>query len=374
MQIEEKIRRVLVFVLEIAAMILLYAVLNSTGIYKYIILSVVCLFILVVNYRKVHQVLSDWYLMIPILLYCGIGGILSICGGTLTLWTIKTMGFWLLPPIVSFLLCTVYEDNQKHMIDVQFYGCCLAYVFPILEWFLFGGGMSESTFAFPLGLFILYYAWQHRWIHMMIAAFFMYFADKRIATLAVIACAFMMIFMKLAKYSKKWVKALWGMVTAAGCLYIYSICSGLFEWFCIRLGIDTSHRLDVYPQIAAQIPDNYFLGKGLGTVNEMLPQILEPGLIDWFENPHNDLLKIFVELGGIGLVIFLLSYLAVFKIAEKRITQRALSQLFVIFAYFVLLMTTDNVSVYILFLVPMHSICLALAGEKKEIEHENYAK
>lgn len=373
MQIEEKIRRVLVFVLEIAAMILLYAVLNSTGIYKYIILSVVCLFILVVNYRKVHQVLSDWYLMIPILLYCGIGGILSLCGGTLTLWTIKTMGFWLLPPIVSFLLCTVYEDNQKHMIDVQFYGCCLAYVLPILEWFLFGGGMSESAFAFPLGLFILYYAWQHRWIHMMIAAFFMYFADKRIAILAVIACTFMMIFMKLAKYSKKWVKALWGMVTAAGCLYIYSICSGLFEWFCIRLGIDTSHRLDVYPQIAAQIPDNYFLGKGLGTVNEMLPQILEPGLIDWFENPHNDLLKIFVELGGIGLVIFLLSYLAVFKIAEKRITQRALSQLFVIFAYFVLLMTTDNVSVYILFLVPMHSICFALAGEEQEkekLDHE----
>ena len=48
----------------------------------------------------------------------------------------------------------------------------------------------------------------------------------------------------------------------------------------------------------------------------------------------------------------------------KRIHQRALSLMFVIFVYFMMLMTTDNVSIYILFLVPMYSICLALIREK----------
>ena len=209
---------------------------------------------------------------------------------------------------------------------------------------------------------------------MSMAIFFMYFADNRIATIAVTGCMLLMLFMNFVQYGKKWIYALWGMLTFVGCGYIYSIRSGLLEWFCVKMGIDTSHRLDVYPVVAANLPEDYLFGKGLGTTNEMLPNILEPWLIEWFENPHNDLLKIYVELGAIGLVLFLLSYLVVFKIAEKKITQRALSQLFVIFVYFVLLMTTDNVSIYILFLMPMHSICLALAGEKKEIKDEYHAK
>ena len=202
----------------------------------------------------------------------------------------------------------------------------------------------------------------------------MYYADKRIVTLAVFLCVCLMIFMKVVKYSAKWIKALWGMLIFAGCFYVYGICEGWLERFCVWAGIDTSHRLDVYPQLAVHIPENYLLGRGLGTANELLAEILEPWLYGWFENPHNDLLKIFVELGAIGIVLFLVSYLVVFKIAEKKITQRALSQLFVTFVYFVLLMTTDNVSIYILFLVPMHSICLALLGEKKENEDEYHAK
>ena len=55
---------------------------------------------------------------------------------------------------------------------------------------------------------------------------------------------------------------------------------------------------------------------------------------------------------------------------KKRIKKQALSQLFVIFVYFMLLMTTDNVSIYVLFLIPMYSICLALMGEKEKAHLE----
>lgn len=374
MQVEENIRKVVLFLLEIAAMILLYTTLNSVGIYKYIVLCCISIFLLVINHQKLGNVLPDCYLVIPILLYCGMGIVLSIFGGTMTEWTIKTLGFWTLPPVFSALLCITYDQKRGHMIDMQFYGCILAYLLPILEWFLFGGGVGESIFAFSLGLFAVYYIWKHKWLHAVIAAFFMYYADKRIVTLAVILCICLILFMKLVKYSKKLVKVLWSLLIAASCFYVYSIYSGLFERFCGWVGINTTYRLNVYSQLAAHIPENYYVGKGIGTANEMIVEFVDPWLIWAFENPHNDLLKIFIELGAIGLVLFLTSYLVVFKIAEKKLTQRALSQLFVIFVYFVLLMTTDNVSIYILFLVPMHSICFALAGEKKESQDENHAK
>ena len=374
MQMEEKIRKLLIFVLEIFAMAMLYMLLSSAGIYKYIVVGTVCLLICVINYQKIDSALAEGYLFIPVLLYCGMGGALSLCGGTMTLWTVKNFAFWIFPVIVSLSLRTIYEDDRRHMIDIQFCGCVMAYVLPIIEWLLFGGGLAESIYAFPLGVFFIYYMWRHEWLKVCVIAMLLYFSNKRIAILAVVLSVALMLFMRCVAYSKKWIKIIWGLLCGVACFYVYSISSGLFEQICYRFGINTTYRLDVYTQLSEHIPKNYFLGEGIGTANKMIYEFVDPGLIWAFENPHNDLLKLFLELGSIGLVMFMISYFVVFKIAEKKITQRALSQLFVIFVYFVLLMTTDNVSIYILFLVPMHSICLALLGEKKENEDEYHAK
>ena len=162
-------------------------------------------------------------------------------------------------------------------------------------------------------------------------------------------------------------------MTAVG-MYIYSICSGLFAVFCDRFHIDTNTRLGVYMQVVEKLPDNNLFGQGIGSCNEMLKNILPEWMFTrYYNNPHNDFLKFYVELGAIGLVLFLLSYFVVFYIAAKKLKQYAFSQLFVTIVYFMLLMTTDNVSIYISFLIPMYSVCFALMSERKE-ENENHAK
>lgn len=370
---KSRIRKIITVILEVFGMVLLYAMLDTQGMIKYIVSLMLVLFILVLNYKNVLVVKEDGVLILPILIYCILGIVMSMCGGTKTLWTIKNVLFVLFPPIVSYVLCLRYGNKRRHMVNISFCGSVIAYLYCNRFYFL-TKGYCESTFAFVFGLFILYYLWNKHWEKVGIAAVCMHLANKRIAVLAVIACIVLMLVMKLLKYKKKWIYVFWIMLIATAGIYVYSIYSGVFENLCIRLGVDTSHRLEVYPVVVEHIPKNYFWGQGLGTTNEILVKNLETWLVAWFENPHNDFLKMFVDLGSIGFVLVFGSYLFVFYIVQKKsVTDKALSQLFVTFVYFMLLMTTDNVSIYILFLIPMYSICLSLMEEKEE-SNENHAK
>lgn len=364
---EDNIRKYATFFLEFAAMFLLYAVMDSTGIEKYVILTIAGVFLILVNGKKQFEFCGYGYLLLPVILYCGMGLLLSVCGGTMTAWTVKTVSFWILPPVFVYILGMAYDCDRARMVDMQFYGAvgmyCVVNRTPLLYWYSY-----ESVFAFVFGLFVLYYAYRHRWLCMLAAAYLMDFCDKRIALLAVGACLGLMLVLRLLKYCRKCVYLFWGLWSAAVGCYLYSIRSGLFAQLCERFQIDTSTRIDIYTQIAAVIPEKYYVGKGLGTANELLSTILTEDLFSqWYNNPHNDFLKIYVELGIVGLALFLLSYFAVFYLVGKRMEQRAFCQLFVILLYFMLLMTTDNVSIYIIFLVPMYSVCMALLGNSSAI-------
>lgn len=363
----EKMKKSLLLFLEIAGMTIFYGVLNSGGADKYILVMVIGLMILWFCRTKVYKFDYYFYLMIPVALYCGLGLILSFFGGTRTLWTLKTVSFWVLPPVFTYVLGLAYEKDRYHMVDVQFYGAMIYYC--VTNWReILAVGSFESTFAFVFGLFSIYYAYRHRWGCMLMAVGLMYVADKRIATLAVVACLLLMVVMKLLKYSKKIIYVFWGFWSMAVATYLYSICSGFFAVLCERYHIDTNTRLDVYLLVAEQIPDKYMFGKGLGTANEMLAGLLDPETFQrWFNNPHNDFLKIYVELGAIGLFLILMSYFFVYYFVGKKVKQQSLSQLFVVTIYFMMLMTTDNVSIYILFLIPMYSICLALTAEQDNV-------
>lgn len=366
----ENVKKSLRLLLEIAGMTIFYGVLDSGGADKYILVMFVGLMILWLCRKKGYEFDDYFYLVIPVALYCGLGLMLSFFGGTKTLWTLKTVSFWILPPVFAYILGMAYVKDRYRMVDVQFYGAVIYYCYTNWREIL-AVGSFESTFAFVFGLFAIYYAYRHRWICTVVAAGLMYVADKRIATLAVVACLLLMAVMKLFKYSKKVLYAFWGMWSIAVGAYLYSICSGFFAVLCERYQIQTSTRVDVYTLVAEYLPERYLFGKGIGAANELLAKILDPYLFQrWFNNPHNDFLKIYVELGAVGLFLFLISYFFVYYFVGKKAEKRNLSQLFVVTIYFMMLMTTDNVSIYILFLIPMYSICLALLGEKKVSEEK----
>lgn len=370
---DTRVKKSFVLCLEIIAMALFYNILHLGGVDKYIVTAsaVFILFFFFCDDKK--DMLGYAYLLIPVAVYCGIGGFLSLCGGNRTLWTVKTLVFWTLPPAFSLVLSHTCGQEKNRLVDIQFYGCAVFYLLSNGRQIL-RTGQWEATLAFVFGLFVLYYTYRKKWPQVVVAALLMYFANKRIVVFAVAACLCLMGIMKLFQYGKKWINIFWSLWMAAVGVYIYSICSGVFEIICERFQIDTSTRIDVYMQVVEQLPDNNLFGQGIGSCNEMLKNILPEWMFTrYYNNPHNDFLKFYVELGAIGLVLFLLSYFVVFYIAGKKLKQYAISQLFVTIVYFMLLMTTDNVSIYISFLIPMYSVCFALMSERKE-ENEDHAK
>ena len=369
---EKRKKKKVLFGIEIAAMTFLYGILDTAGIYKYIVSIAIIFTVFFLKKVYICELKEQWYLFIPVILYCGMGACFSVFGGNLTFWTFKTLAFWLIPPALALMLSKISGVNKIHMVDIQFYGAVISYLVTKIGYILIIGKW-ESPFAFVFGMFVIYYIWHHRWGHGLLALALMHFANKRIAALAVLLCLVLMIFLKLFRYSIKWIVTLWVLLMATVVVYLYGIFSGLFTVFCERFQIDTMTRIDIYTQIAQKVPKLQLRGNGLGAVNEMLAEMLGSEMFNrWYQNPHNDFLKIYIEVGAIGLILYLISFLFIFFQAWKSgVENRALSQLFVTSVYFMMLMTTDNVSIYILFLVPMYSICLALMSKKEKIYEDN---
>ena len=283
---------------------LLFAFIDMPGMYKYIAIVVISIVTVIRNWRKYKTVLKSVYFMLPVMVYCGIGLICSVLNNNITVWTIKTVVFWMLPPLFLLALCFRYDQEESRLADVQFKACVTAYV-GVRIGFILINGQFESPFAFVFGLFAIYYIYKHKWKWAVLALLLMYFGNKRIAILAVLSCVILMLVMKCAKYRRKWMGVFWGLIAIANGVYIYWICSGILVKICSLLGIDTSYRLDVYSQLAEHIPKRYYLGKGIGEANIMINKYVDPNLIWAFENPHNDILKTYIELGAVGLTLFL---------------------------------------------------------------------
>ena len=110
---------------------------------------------------------------------------------------------------------------------------------------------------------------------------------------------------------------------------------------------------------------NFFgTGHGLGIVEELLTA----WRIQDFSNLHNDLLKFHIELGFVGFILLLASYGAVFYLVEKHYGASKLKLFLSMVIYTMMLFATDNVSIYVIYLIPVYSIYFAVLAEKQQKE------
>ena len=114
--------------------------------------------------------------------------------------------------------------------------------------------------------------------------------------------------------------------------------------------------------------ENFFAaGHGLGIVEKLL----SAWNIEKFSNLHNDLLKFHIELGFVGLLLYFISFSIMFYLIGKRFGRRKMSLFISMATYTMILFATDNVSIYIIFLIPLYSIYFAaLADNKIEVIKE----
>lgn len=348
--------------LELLFMTILYAMLDNVGgIKKYAVVLLACLFLFVFGRKKKWSLEALVCVIVPVVVYVLCGSFSALIAGNSQTSTIKIILYVLVPVVFAFSMYTFYGENMEHIVNMQFLGSVLGYAFfdapyfaKIVHW--------ESVYAFTFGLFVIYYAHQKKWKWCIPAFLFMIFAEKRIAILAVVMSLILMGILWFFRQNKKLVAAFWGIVSVAVYGYVYLIYSGIMEAFCWGANIDTNGRVEMYARMADEaVFSPIYFGRGLGIV-EML---LEHWNVTAFANLHNDLLKFYIELGFVGLFLYLLSFGIMFYYVEKWFGKSPMCFFFGISVYTMILFATDNVSIYMIYLIPLYTVFFAALFPKK---------
>lgn len=353
------------FLIGIMGTTALYAILdNMTGILKYVILLSSSSCLLFVGRKNKWSLESVVLISLPSFIYVLLGLFSALINASPQVSTIKIVLYWITPLIFSFSLYVCFTKKMNKIVDIQFIGSILAYAFfdaphliKVFRW--------ESVYAFTFGIFSIYYSHKKRWIPFIISLAFVIFAEKRIVLAAVAATLFVMMFVWLFKQNKKIAFGIWICVIGMIYVYLYMIYSGFLENFVWAANINTNGRAEIYSRMANEYSFSLgFMGAGIGTVEDLL----EKWNMSSFSNLHNDLLKFYIELGFTGLLLFLFSNGITLYFIEKRFGKTQMSYFIGMIIYTVILWATDNVSIYMLYLIPFYSTFFAVLSQKYETE------
>ena len=344
-------------------MIFLYAVLdNVAGIKKYVVVIVIGIVFFFLGKRKKWSADIVACVALPVVIYVFLGSLSALISVNIQSETLKVILYKLVPLFFSICMFFCYQNDLEHMVHIQFLGSCLAYkifdapfVYTLTTW--------ESVYAFTFGIFVIYYAYRKNWRMFALAVFFLILGEKRIGILAAVAALCVMLLAKTFRYNMKLILGIWGVIITAIYAYLYAIYSGAMEAFCWAANINTNGRVEIYSRMANEFEFSFgHLGKGLGTVE----YLLEHWNVAMYGNLHNDLLKIYIELGFLGFLIYLLSFGVLFYYIGKRIGNSRSCFLLGLIVYTMLVFATDNISIYMIYLIPLYSVMLAVVGKQSE--------
>jgi O-antigen ligase len=135
---------------------------------------------------------------------------------------------------------------------------------------------------------------------------------------------------------------------------------------------DSAGRFDSWPYVLNEAMKAPWLGHGVGSVQEFLPGVWEEVV-----HPHNDYLRVFFELGGVGLTLFLTAVFCQMWVIGRLIrrtngvVRQAFGGAWLGLAVFLLIATTDNPIVYhVWYTNPIFALvgaAYAVAGEEDRI-------
>lgn len=354
-------RRILITLLELVVMIAVFKVCNQPGAVKYVIVAFVSLGLMFLGRKKRRELIPLVCILPPMIVYLGLGCLNSLVTANIYTETIKIVVFWTLPLIFAFSLYMFYGENMLHIIDIQFIASALVYLITTAR-FLLNYYNSESMFAYAYGAFFVYYVYQKRWGMSTFAAALMWLADKRIVFIAAIVAILVQGILWLFRNDKRFAQGLWAIIALAANAYLWLIYSGTLEAFCKGVGINTNGRVKMFGQTVEWFGESFFAaGHGMGVVEELL----SAWNIEKFSNLHNDLLKLHIELGFVGLLLYFISFSIMFYLVGKRFGRRKMSLFISMAAYTMILFATDNVSIYIIFLIPLYSIYFTVLADNK---------
>lgn len=236
--------------------------------------------------------------------------------------------------------------------------------------------IHDLTFVF--GQLIIYYAAfyegdgekdrRNKWVCLILCTFAFLVGMKRIAVPAVF---FFTLLALLLRNRKK----LAGFFVAAGVLwiiffllFIYGVRNGYVTEICSRFGIDMMGRDYLW-----RLTNDYYsfsplyMGRGFEFVDTVVKQWYNDGLIKKAYMFHNDILKVFVEMGFPGFMLWSgIQYILYPVFFTKYAGQRAALLYFAELSYMTVTYLTDNTAFYFWSTLGLKLIVLCYAYSERE--------
>lgn len=287
-------------------------------------------------------------------------------------YCLKQMAFYICPLISAFTIFSLVKSQYysiKEFLDIQFFSIISAFLLRVGHAFALET-LLESSFAFILGAYVIYYLFEKNWFYLGISFFFMCMGHKRIVILAILLSAMVLLIKRLPiKIQNTAVFITASFEITILYLYLYFCYSPAFYDLRMSLSFMFSGRIMAWETIRKYYEFNiFFNGKGIGYVLSLLQELNIP----YFRNLHNDVLSLYIELGFIGGIMWLILYFSIVITTKKP--QKIF--IFALISYHMVNLCTDNISIYIMYLIPFYIImlCLINQNEGREREHERYAK
>lgn len=349
--------------------VLLFILITQEGIIKYLILTAGIMY----TFMSRKRTSAKYYgLLLHAIVYSVLGLALAIVSSNVSYESIKQILIYLCSGLFAISMFHLYgKDDTKRLLDLQLIGLCIAYVIMYARYFTLEAFYYESChYAYIFGVYGILYFCQRRYIMMALSVLFMVFDHKRITNGAFVAVLLVVIIIRQTR-SEKVRKAIDRAASAAmvivPILWVYFGSNGTLVTIFARLGINTLGRVEgtgawnIAREYYSFMP--LYVGKGIGWVLNWLGTAVVPG----FSNLHNDFLTAFIELGFIGFIVWLISFLIIPRRLKSE--NRSLSNLInVLIGFMFINMLTDNIYIYVTFLFPFYVVLLSiLFGEDNHL-------
>lgn len=218
--------------------------------------------------------------------------------------------------------------------------------------------LEAHDIGLSLGLIILYLLfYESKYVHgkklaLFISCLIFYLCWKRIALAALLIAAVFVIICNKYIDKKNRLMLIWGLIGVSICFgYVYMIKNGELVTWLYSHDINLMGRDNLYRYFS----DYYsisptFLGRGSGFIAKLLTNMVRTGNgIGSIVALHSDILRVYIEYGFIGGLLWYSYYLIILPKIFRRKNNRVGELLFVVAIYSFVIYLTDNTSSYILF-------------------------
>lgn len=362
---------------------------NAQGRWKYIVDILIIIIALIgaatSNKNRIHKWIIDEYgrFLLPYVCMFVYSMIINSVKKTTPIYfQVTQFLYWVIPTILSV---AIFLSMKYKGIELLYKIILVNYTIVIVATLISGGinnfislVLSSNNFGSPLEvheigltipLFLLYFYFQHIenntkikkdfWVGLI----YTFLCGKRIALVAFVISIIAYRLIRSRKYSfeKRMLRLFAVIVLIASFIYLYAVRQGyidlLFNW----LSINSMSRLSAWSELKRYYSlSPSFIGNGIGFTMyhyDINNGIFYNNLFIRIQDVHNDILKTYICIGFIPFVLYMW-YFTIGNLQHYIRKKRKSSSViyFVIILYAVILMFTDNIMRYNLFLTVLYLI------------------